>query len=125
MPRLMPLLLRGLELQDPAMRTSVLETLLAAASTDMSTKQNIVSEHATSLARTLLKNVLFGDMPSAHVRIAALRYLAVLPSIVRYDVLHPVKPDVIRTLGKVVDDPKRSVRKEAVDTRTIWYAFAG
>lgn len=51
------------------------------------------------------------------VRIAALQYLGVLPSIIRYDVLHPYKVTVIRDLAKVVDDPKRAVRKEAVDTR--------
>lgn len=53
------------------------------------------------------------------VRIAALRYLAVLPKVVRYDVLHPHKPNVLRELVKVLDDPKRSVRKEAVDARYV------
>ena len=48
---------------------------------------------------------------------AALRYLAVLPSVVRYDVLHPQKPTVIRELAKALDDPKRVVRLEAVDAR--------
>jgi DNA repair/transcription protein MET18/MMS19 len=47
----------------------------------------------------------------------ALRYLGILPNTLRYDVLHPHKPKVIRELGKVLDDPKRSVRKEAVDAR--------
>lgn len=51
------------------------------------------------------------------VRIAALRYLSILPSIVRYDVLHPYKATVIRELAKVLDDPRRSVRKEAVNAR--------
>ena len=53
------------------------------------------------------------------MRIAALKYLSVLPTLVRYDVLHPSKPVVIRELGKVLDDPKKSVRKEAVDTRSV------
>lgn len=42
-----------------------------------------------------------------------------LPKIVRYDILHPYKATVIRELAKVLDDPKRSVRKEAVDTRLV------
>lgn len=46
------------------MRANVLETLLAAAATEVGTKHSIVSEHATSLVRTLLKNVLPGDMLS-------------------------------------------------------------
>lgn len=57
------------------------------------------------------------------VRVAALRYLGVLPSIVRYDVLHPHKATVIRELAKALDDPKRSVRKEAVDARCECYLF--
>lgn len=51
------------------------------------------------------------------VRVAALRYLANLPDVVRYDVLHPQKPTVLRELAKALDDPKRSVRKEAVEAR--------
>ena len=51
------------------------------------------------------------------VRIAALRYLATLPSIVRYDVLHPQKATVLRELAKALDDPKRAVRVEAVEAR--------
>ena len=54
------------------------------------------------------------------MRVAALRYLAVLPNIVRYDVLHPYKATVLREVATVLDDPKRSVRKEAVDARTNW-----
>jgi DNA repair/transcription protein MET18/MMS19 len=54
------------------------------------------------------------------VRIAALKYLKKLPSVVRYDILHPSKPKVIKELAKAVDDPKRMVRKEAVDARTAW-----
>ena len=47
----------------------------------------------------------------------ALRYLGTLPQVVRYDILHPYKPRVIRDLGNCLDDPKRDVRKEAVDAR--------
>ena len=58
---------------------------------------------------------------SQRLRIAALRYLAILPSLVRYDVLHPQKALVVRDLAKVLDDPKKAVRKEAVEARTNWY----
>lgn len=54
------------------------------------------------------------------VRVIALQYLGLLPKIVRYDVLHPQKPLVLRELAKVLDDPKRAVRKEAVIARTNW-----
>lgn len=37
----------------------------------------------------------------------------------RYDVLHPYRATVLRELSTVLDDPKRSVRKEAVDARYV------
>ena len=46
-----------------------------------------------------------------------MRLLATLPSVVRYDVLHPQKATVIRDLAKALDDPKRAVRREAVEAR--------
>jgi DNA repair/transcription protein MET18/MMS19 len=129
----MPLFLRGLELPDAEIRASVIDTFLAAAEGDPS-EESLVAEHASTLVSTMLKNCMLEGMPSMvssilphcgmvadarfqRVRIAALRYLGVLPGIVRYDVLHPHKSIVIRELAKVVDDPKRSVRKEAVNTR--------
>lgn len=51
------------------------------------------------------------------MRVSALKYLALLPNIVRYDVLHPYKAMVVRELAKVLDDPRRIVRKEAVEAR--------
>lgn len=58
-------------------------------------------------------------MSIQRVRIAALRYLTILPKVVRYDILHPHKSTVVRDLVKVLDDPKRSVRKEAVEARYV------
>lgn len=116
MPSLIPLLLRGLNLPDPDIRANVIETLLVAADGE-SAEKNVVSEYASSLVSAMLKNSLVGEMPFVRVRAAAVRYLGVLPSIVRYDVLHPYKQGVIRGLGIVLDDPRRSVRKEAVEAR--------
>lgn len=48
---------------------------------------------------------------------AALKCLALVPGAVRYDLLHPYKPRVLKDLAKALDDPKRAVRKEAVDAR--------
>ena len=131
----MPLLLRGLDLPDNEIRAGVIDTLQAAA-TSGDKENNIVSEHAGSLVSTMLKNSLVSQMPSVvsfvclrclrtthptslpqKVRVAALRYLATLPSVVRYDVLHPQKATVIRELAKALDDPKRVVRSEAVEAR--------
>ncbi|KAG6909334.1 hypothetical protein DXG01_000934 [Tephrocybe rancida] len=115
MSSLMPLLLRGLELPDFDIRADVIDTFHAAAEGDAS-DQSLISEHAPTLVTYMLKNSMAKDMSSIRVRMTALQYLSVLPKIVRYDVLHPSKPTVLRELAKVLDDPKRSVRKEAVDT---------
>lgn len=50
---------------------------------------------------------------------AALKYLALLPGVVRYDLLHPYKARVLKDLAKALDDPKRAVRTEAVDARFV------
>ncbi|KAJ3902626.1 ARM repeat-containing protein [Lentinula edodes] len=114
MATLIPLLVRGLDLPDHDIRCQVIDTFLAVAGGD---SPDIVSDHAPSLITTMLKNSSVENMPSVKVRVSALRYLGVLPSIVRYDVLHPLKATVIKQLAVSLDDPKRAVRKEAVDAR--------
>ncbi|KAK2463614.1 hypothetical protein APHAL10511_004365 [Amanita phalloides] len=125
MPILMPLFLRGLELPDLDIRASVIDALFDAAKSGETLEQNIISEHATSLVNAMLHNCMVDQVPLARVRISALRFLAVLPGIVRYDVLHPCKALVIRELEKALDDPKRAVRKEAVETRSNWFKYTG
>ncbi|EIN09656.1 ARM repeat-containing protein [Punctularia strigosozonata HHB-11173 SS5] len=124
MPTLMPLLLHGLELPDFEIRFNVITTLLAAAEGEKGKsgdkEGHIVSEHANTLVNVMLKNSMVSSMPSMRVRTAALRYLAMLPDLVRYDVLHPQKAFVLRELAKVLDDPKRAVRAEAVNARSRW-----
>ena len=58
------------------------------------------------------------------MRVGSLKYLAVLPKIVRYSALHAQKPTVLRELAKALDDPKRAVRKEAVDARSVPIRFS-
>ena len=60
----MPLLLRGLDLPDAEIRANVIDTLLAVADPDAKTSNSIVSEHAASLASTMLKNSMVREMPS-------------------------------------------------------------
>ncbi|KDR80617.1 hypothetical protein GALMADRAFT_240958 [Galerina marginata CBS 339.88] len=124
MPSLVPLLLHGLELPDSEIRSNIIDTFLAAAEGE-SPESSLVSEHSVTLVNSMLKNCAVSETSSTRVRISALRYLAVLPKIVRYDVLHPYKATVLRGLANVLDDPKRSVRKEAVDARTNWFKYKG
>lgn len=121
---------------DADIRRNVIDTFLAAADGEKPEK-SLVSEHSVTLVNAMLKNSKIAEMPSTvrnglfvkmtlfeqrvlqTVRTSALRYLGVLPSIVRYDVLHPYRANVLRELSTVLDDPKRSVRKEAVDARFV------
>ncbi|KAA1469065.1 ARM repeat-containing protein [Dentipellis sp. KUC8613] len=131
LPTLIPLLLRGLELPDAEIRANVIETFLSAAQADVeanakiSKEGSLISGHSSTLVSTMLRNSSAQEMPNARVRIAALKYLAIIPQIVRYDVLHPHKPTVLKELTKALDDPKRAVRKEAVDARSNWYTYNG
>jgi DNA repair/transcription protein MET18/MMS19 len=43
-----------------------------------------------------------------------------VPDVVRYENMHGQKKGILRDLGKALDDPSRSVRKEAVVCRARW-----
>ncbi|KAH7881782.1 ARM repeat-containing protein [Phlebopus sp. FC_14] len=121
---LIPLLLRGLDLADPVIRSHIIDTL--ANNIDAASGANDpLSPYASTLVLAMLKNCVVADIPDPRVRISALKYLAVLPSAIRYDLLHPYKARVLKELGKVLDDPRRAVRKEAVNARTNWFKFNG
>ncbi|KAJ8590123.1 ARM repeat-containing protein [Rhizopogon salebrosus TDB-379] len=124
MPSLMPLLLRGLDLADPSIRSHIINTL--SNNIDItSADKDTVSMYASTLVLAMLKNCTYSEMPDPGVRAAALKYLALLPGTVRYDLLHPYKASVLKELAKTLDDPKRAVRKEAVNARTNWYKYNG
>ncbi|KAJ1306672.1 hypothetical protein OPQ81_007667 [Rhizoctonia solani] len=117
LPVLMPILLRGLNLEDTELRTNIFETLLQVAkdTADLgATSTGPLAEHASSLVKAALSN---SEEITPRVQICALRLLALLPSALRYDILHPYKNEVVRKLGSVLDDRRRAVRKEAVDCR--------
>ncbi|KAG2068710.1 hypothetical protein BDR04DRAFT_1206804 [Suillus decipiens] len=116
MPSLMPILLRGLDLVDPSIRSHIINTLSNNIDTTSADK-DAVSMYASTLVLAMLKNCMYSEMPDPGVRAAALKYLALLPGTVRYDLLHPYKTRVLKELAKILDDPKRAVRKEAVIAR--------
>ncbi|KAG0700747.1 hypothetical protein DFH29DRAFT_608857 [Suillus ampliporus] len=89
-----------------------------------STDKDAVSTYAPTLVLAMLKNCMYSEMPDPGVRAAALKYLALLPGTVRYDLLHPYKTRVLKELAKTLDDPKRAVRKEAVVARYGMVTFS-
>ena len=54
------------------------------------------------------------------VRVIALRCLKAFPERMKEISLLPLKSVVTREIMKVLDDPKREVRKEAVACRAVW-----
>lgn len=128
LPALIPLLIRGLDLPDASIRYNVIETFLAAAESaggDTSAERVLVNEHAATLVYAMLRNCSAAHMPVPKVRTLALRYLGKLPGIVRADTLNRYKAEVVAELGKALDDPRRAVRREAVDARTHWFKYSG
>jgi DNA repair/transcription protein MET18/MMS19 len=59
--------------------------------------------------------------PFKRVRQSALRCLRLLPGTIKNETLLPFRRQVIRSLTSSLDDPKRHVRKEAVDCRARWH----
>ena len=49
--------------------------------------------------------------------------MRVLPGKIKQSTLLPFRSAVTRGLSNVLDDPKRNVRKEAVDCRAAWLAL--
>ncbi|KAF9508163.1 hypothetical protein BS47DRAFT_1350735 [Hydnum rufescens UP504] len=125
LPTIMPFLLRGLDVPDEEMRANIINTLNAVAKDESSSQVNVISEHASTIVTALLRNADYEITKSSRLRATALQCLGMFPSIVKYSVLHPQRNHVISRLSKALDDPKRSVRKEAVDTRSHWFAYQG
>jgi DNA repair/transcription protein MET18/MMS19 len=67
--KLMPLLLRGLDLPDAQIRANVIDTLVSAVGAEP-TEHNTLSEHASTLVSTMLKNCIASEMSST-VRLIA------------------------------------------------------
>jgi hypothetical protein len=61
--KLMPLLLRGLDLPDMEIRANVINTLVSVVGAEP-TEQNTISEHASTLVSTMLRNSMASEMSS-------------------------------------------------------------
>lgn len=120
----MPLLLRALDLPELDLRANVVDTLAVV----VRDRPEVIKGHAGSIVTTLLRMALCENPASdseaaANLRIAALKCLTVFPDSLDWLTLHQQKHPVLKTLALAVDDPKKRVRKEAVDCRARWYLF--
>lgn len=143
LPTLLPLLLQSLDLQtadSQPVRAATLETL-AVIIRDNGVPVIDECGHVQSLVTRLLNTAAYTPSPSSstprgavnnsRLRVEALKCLFLLahtpqtdaPAIARAGKLSPllpVKGQVLRSLRMVLDDPKRDVRKAAVDAGGAW-----
>ncbi|PYI03874.1 DNA repair/transcription protein [Aspergillus sclerotiicarbonarius CBS 121057] len=139
LPTLLPLLLQSLDLQtapSQPIRAATLETLAVIIRDN---GVSVIEEcgHVQSLVTRLLKTAehapASGAINGPRLRVDALKCLFLLaqtpasssdaPAIAKAGKLSPLLPvkyQVLRALRTVLDDPKRDVRKAAVDARGAW-----
>ena len=114
---ILPLLLQCLDLEDPDVRAATIQTLTVVSREN----PKAVEGHAGSLVSRLLRCITFPEVSSANVRHNALRCLRMFPRRAKGSTLLPYKTRVTKSLLDVLDDPKRHVRKEAVECRVAWF----
>ena len=121
LPSLLPLLLRSLKLPSPVLRANAINTLYVM----VMESPEIMSSHLDSMIPNLLSQIELSPSNPSNVRMTSLRCLATLPIQLSFEFISPFKKQVIRQVGLILDDPKRAVRKEAVDCRHAWYSSSG
>lgn len=114
---ILPLLLQSLDLEESDVKAATIQSLTVVSQEN----PTAVEGHVGSFVSRLLKCVTYPIITSADVRHNALRCLRIFPGRVKDSTLLPYKNTVTRGLLKVLDDPKRRVRKEAVECRAAWF----
>ncbi|KAI9681177.1 MAG: hypothetical protein M1817_002459 [Caeruleum heppii] len=115
---LLPLLLQSIDLDDASVKAATIETMLVVIKQNAAAVEGHVSSVITRLCSVAVKR---DRANPPYVRISALECLRVFPPAFRHELLLPYRKQVIKQLMAVLDDPKRHVRKAAVDCRTAWY----
>ena len=113
---LLPLLLQSLDLGDTDVKVATIQTLTIVSQEN----PKVIEGHIVSLISRLLRCVTFPENKSARVRLDALLCLQTFPGRTKDSTLLPYKDKVTRVLQRVLDDPRRDVRKEAVGCRKAW-----
>ena len=113
---LLPLLLQSLDLEDSGVKAATIQSLTVIAGEN----PKVVEGHIGSLVSRLVKSAISSQVNTASVRHNALTCLRTFPGNVKDSTLLPYRNSVTGGLWKILDDPKRHVRKEAVECRAVW-----
>ncbi|XP_060524576.1 MMS19 nucleotide excision repair protein homolog [Cylas formicarius] len=97
----------------------ILEIILDQIYEFTETKESVIADHLEDILLRVLNLTTYNL--NMRVRIAAIKCLKTF--VISYEVykLLPLKEKVIKHLGICLDDRKRLVRKEASDTRSLWF----
>lgn len=117
MSEMLPLLLQSLDMPNSEVKISALNTLL-----DTSEKfHQLITEHVQTLSRSLLKLVSSNKYNNVSVKVLSLKLLGTLTHVIPLNYILPFKEDIIDGLLPVLDDKKRIVRKQCVNTRHAYF----
>ncbi|BGP09496.1 hypothetical protein JCM10049v2_005369 [Rhodotorula toruloides] len=130
LPKLLPLLITALDLPDPLLRANVIDALAVLVKEVPAEMENSISGIAGKVLKGLTGGAGAGQTPAqarsaAQLRLSSLSFLAVLPAHIPYLALHSQKAVVLKELGKAVDDPRKDVRRAAVECRSAWFLYSG
>lgn len=114
---LFPLLLQALDMPDPEVRVSALETL--KDTTDK--HQSLITEHISTIVPLLLSLALPQKYSNFSVRLIALQLLEMITTVVPLNYCLSYQDDVLNGLVPVLSDKKRMIRKQCIDTRQVYY----
>ncbi|KAL8943961.1 MAG: hypothetical protein Q9211_000779 [Gyalolechia sp. 1 TL-2023] len=113
---LLPLLLQSLDIPDQEVKAATIVNLAMIGQES----PGAVEAHIGTLINRLLQSASNVRTSTTKVRYHAVRCLQIFPGKVKESVLLPCRSDVIRGILPVLDDPKRNVRRAAVECRTVW-----
>ena len=113
-PSILPLLLQSLSTEDASLILSTLDTFLLILNESSSSLQ----PHLHSLVSSFLSLSKFPSQPK--IRLFALKCLHLFTKDQPFHLLFPHRDHVVQQLLYSLDDKKRSVRKQAVQTRNEW-----
>ncbi|GAA5883105.1 hypothetical protein JCM3774_002857 [Rhodotorula dairenensis] len=150
LPKLLPLLVTSLDLSDAGLRANVVDALTVLVNDVPSELENSINGITTKVLRGLTavsgerdtpveaaSGAQYGIFVEPHadlktqlrlaqkLRLASLRFLSSLPAHVPYLVRHPQKSAILKDLGHALDDPRREVRRAAVECRSQWFLYTG
>lgn len=117
MKELLPCLLQALEIQNAEVKVSALETLKDTADKNA----QLITEHFHSLVPMLLQLVKIEKSNNVRVRILSLELLEKLTTTVPLNYCESFKNEILNSLVSTLDDKKRVVRKQCVNTRQAYF----